>query len=83
MCYVGTGIIASKRCDNLKIYDNIVRDGNEKGEGVGIYLHRSSDNAEVYGELPHHDACAGISVIFPICCTRFSSIAGFLWIIWE
>ncbi|CAN0225100.1 unnamed protein product, partial [Laminaria digitata] len=43
------GIIASKRCDNVAIYDNVVYDG---GEGAaGIFLHRSSNNAKVYGEL--------------------------------
>lgn len=44
----GTGIIASKRCNHAKIYDNEVRNGGP--EAVGIYLHRSSNNAEVYGE---------------------------------
>ena len=42
------GIIASKRCDNLKIYDNEVYDGGKNA--VGIFLHRSSDDAEVYSE---------------------------------
>ena len=46
------GIIASKRCDNLKIYDNEVYNGGENA--VGIFLHRSSDDAEVYSEC----ACA-------------------------
>ncbi|CAM9368754.1 unnamed protein product, partial [Hapterophycus canaliculatus] len=44
---VNHGIIASKRCNNLKIYNNEVRDGGP--EGVGIFLHRSADDCEVYG----------------------------------
>ncbi|CBJ28911.1 Mannuronan C-5-epimerase [Ectocarpus siliculosus] len=43
------GIIASKRCNNVQIYNNEVSDGGP--EAVGIFLHRSSDNAEVYGGL--------------------------------
>lgn len=43
-----TGIIASKRCNNVKIYDNEVFDGGP--EAVGIFLHRSSNDCEVYGE---------------------------------
>ena len=42
------GIIASKRCNNVKIYGNEVYDGGE--EAAGIFLHRSSDSSEVYGE---------------------------------
>lgn len=42
-----TGIIASKRCNNVKIYGNKVYNGDE----AGIFLHRSSDDAEVYGGL--------------------------------
>ncbi len=41
------GIIASKRCNNVKIYNNVIRDGGP--EAAGIFLHRSSDYAEVYG----------------------------------
>lgn len=40
------GIIASKRCNNLKIYSNVVYDGGE----VGIFLHRSGNDCEIYGE---------------------------------
>lgn len=43
------GIIASKRCNNLKIYNNNVYDGGESA--TGIFLHRSSDGCRVYGEL--------------------------------
>ena len=50
MCFL-PGIIASKRCNNVKIYDNTVYDGGE--EAVGIFLHRSSDSAEVYGKPMH------------------------------
>ena len=42
------GIIASKRCNNVEIYDNEVYDGGE--EAVGIFLHRSSDYALVYSK---------------------------------
>lgn len=45
---VVVGIIASKRCDNLKIYGNEVYDGGENA--AGIFLHRSSDDSEVYSE---------------------------------
>ena len=45
---VNHGIIASKRCNNLKIYDNEVYNGGS--QAVGIFLHRSSDSCEVYGE---------------------------------
>ncbi|CAN0487672.1 unnamed protein product, partial [Hapterophycus canaliculatus] len=42
------GIIASKRCNNVKIFGNNVSDGGPQASG--IFLHRSSDDAEVYGE---------------------------------
>lgn len=42
------GIIASKRCNNVEIYDNEVYDGGD--EAVGIFLHRSTDDAVVYSE---------------------------------
>lgn len=42
------GIIASKRCNDISIHDNEVYDGG--AEAVGIFLHRSSDNAAVYSE---------------------------------
>ena len=45
---VNYSIIASKRCNNLKIYDNEVYNGGS--QAVGIFLHRSSDSCEVYGE---------------------------------
>ncbi|CAM9580025.1 unnamed protein product [Scytosiphon promiscuus] len=44
---VNHGIIASKRCNNVKIFDNTVSDGGPQASG--IFLHRSSDDAEVYG----------------------------------
>lgn len=43
-----TGIIASKRCNNVKIFGNTVSDGGPNASG--IFLHRSSDDAEVYSE---------------------------------
>lgn len=43
------GIIASKRCNNVKIYNNEVYNGG--AQAVGIFLHRSTDSAEVYGKL--------------------------------
>lgn len=48
LCAFLVGIIASKRCNNVKIHHNTVYDG---GEGaVGIFLHRSSDDCEVWGK---------------------------------
>ena len=41
------GIIASKRCNNVEIYDNEVYDGG--AQAAGIFLHRSSDNAKIHG----------------------------------
>ena len=46
------GIIASKRCNNVRIFDNTVYDGGEAA--AGIFLHRSSDSAEVYGKSLHN-----------------------------
>ena len=43
---VNHGIIASKRCNNVQIYNNVVRDGGPAA--AGIFLHRSSDFAEVH-----------------------------------
>ncbi|CAN0424315.1 unnamed protein product, partial [Hapterophycus canaliculatus] len=40
------GIIASKRCNNVEIYRNEVYNGDQ----AGIFLHRSTDDAKVYGE---------------------------------
>ena len=45
---VNHGIIASKRCNNVKIYENVVYNGS--AQAVGIFLHRSSDSCEVYSE---------------------------------
>lgn len=45
------GIIASKRCNNVEIYDNEVYDGGD--EAVGIFLHRSTDDAVVYSKNKH------------------------------
>ncbi|CAN0064999.1 unnamed protein product [Pylaiella littoralis] len=53
------GIIASKRCNNVKIYDNEVFNGDK----VGIFLHRSSDNAEVYNNYIHDNGDAGIALM--------------------
>lgn len=52
-----TGIIASKRCNDVKIYNNTVYDGGQ----VGIFLHRSSDNAEVYDNIIYNNGDAGIA----------------------
>ena len=49
------GIIASKRCNNVKIHDNEVWGGGESA--AGIFLHRSSDDAEVYSESRVPLAC--------------------------
>lgn len=43
---VGAGIIASKRCNNVMIYENEVSDGGQ----VGIFLHRSSNHSKIFGE---------------------------------
>lgn len=43
-----SGIIASKRCNNVEIYDNEVYNGG--AQAAGIFLHRSTDSAKVYGE---------------------------------
>lgn len=42
------GIIASKRCNHVNIYNNEVHDGGALA--AGIFLHRSSNRAKVYGE---------------------------------
>eukprot|EP00752_Nemacystus_decipiens_P013622 g12080.t1 len=55
------GIIASKRCDNLKIYGNKVRDGGEAA--VGIFLHRSSNDCEIYGNRISNMQAAGIALL--------------------
>lgn len=47
---VNHGIIASKRCNNVTISNNEVRDGG--AQAAGIFLHRSTDNAQVFGESP-------------------------------
>ncbi len=52
-----SGIIASKRCNNVKIYNNTVYNG----DSVGIFLHRSSDNAEVYDNIIYNNGDAGIA----------------------
>eukprot|EP00903_Cladosiphon_okamuranus_P006681 g6521.t1 len=58
---VNHGIIASKRCNNVKIYDNIVYNGGD--EAVGIFLHRSSDGAEVYDNTIYNMKDAGIAML--------------------
>ena len=52
-----TGIIASKRCNNVQIYNNTVYDGDQ----VGIFLHRSSDDATVYYNNIYNNKDAGIA----------------------
>eukprot|EP00903_Cladosiphon_okamuranus_P019666 g18077.t2 len=56
---VNHGIIASKRCNNLKIYNNEVYDGG--AQAVGIFLHLSADNTEVYGNTIYNMQDAGIA----------------------
>ena len=58
---VNHGIIASKRCNNVKIYSNVVRDGGEFA--AGIFLHRSSDAAEVYDNTIYNMQDAGIAML--------------------
>ncbi|CAM9200699.1 unnamed protein product [Ectocarpus fasciculatus] len=53
------GIIASKRCNNVEIYDNDVYDGDQ----VGIFLHRSSDDAKVYNNRIWNNGDAGIALM--------------------
>lgn len=61
VCVFLAGIIASKRCNNVVIHDNEVYDG---GEGaVGIFLHRSSDDAEVYGNHVYNMQDAGLAIM--------------------
>ncbi|CAM9629201.1 unnamed protein product [Pylaiella littoralis] len=58
---VNHGIIASKRCNNVKIFGNIVRDGG--AQAAGIFLHRSSDGAEVYDNVVENMQDAGIAML--------------------
>ena len=58
---VNHGIIASKRCNNAKIYDNTVYNGGP--DAVGIFLHRSSDYAEVFGNTIYNMQDAGIALL--------------------
>lgn len=44
----GVGILASKRCDGVKITGNNVTNGQD--EAAGIYLYRSCDDSEISGE---------------------------------
>lgn len=55
------GIIASKRCNNVEIHDNVVYDGGENA--VGIFLHRSSDDAKVYNNHVHDMQDAGLAIM--------------------
>lgn len=70
-----TGIIASKRCTNVEIYNNEVYDGQQ----AGIFLHRSTDNAKVYSKSSQKSTqtstyAKAISHVF--CFHSFSSFAG-------
>ncbi|CAM9830342.1 unnamed protein product, partial [Hapterophycus canaliculatus] len=58
---VNHGIIASKRCNNVKIFNNVVRDGG--ADAAGIFLHRSSDDAEVYNNKIYNMQDAGIALL--------------------
>ncbi|CAM9449094.1 unnamed protein product [Scytosiphon promiscuus] len=53
------GIIASKRCNNVEISNNEVYDGGP--DACGIFLHRSSDGAQVFGNYVHDMQDAGIA----------------------
>ena len=64
------GIIASKRCNNAEIYGNTVHDGG--AQAVGIFLHRSSDNAKVYGEWHGKIGCFGGQSTRKVVNKRFS-----------
>eukprot|EP00903_Cladosiphon_okamuranus_P011526 g10853.t1 len=55
------GIIASKRCNNVKIYNNEVYGGGK--EAVGIFLHRSSNKCEVYGNYVHDMQDSGMALM--------------------
>ncbi|CAM9925068.1 unnamed protein product [Ascophyllum nodosum] len=58
---VNHGIIASKRCNNLKIYENKVYSGGDRA--AGIFLHRSSDNCEVYGNVIFDMQGPGLAIL--------------------
>lgn len=53
------GIIASKRCDHVRIIDNHV----SYGVNTGLFLHRSSDHAIVTGNHVHDNGDAGMAVL--------------------
>lgn len=55
------GIIASKRCNDVSIHDNEVYSGGP--DAVGIFLHRSTDNAVVYNNYVHEMQDAGIAIM--------------------
>eukprot|EP00752_Nemacystus_decipiens_P017747 g15914.t1 len=55
------GIIASKRCNDVSIHDNEVYDGGP--DAVGIFLHRSSDDALVYNNYVHDMPDAGLAIM--------------------
>ena len=59
---VNLGIIALKRCNNVKIYENEVYNGG--AQAAGIFLHRSSDSCEVYVESVQTFASPGRWVLF-------------------
>ncbi|CAM9132608.1 unnamed protein product, partial [Ectocarpus fasciculatus] len=58
---VNHGIIASKRCNNVQIYNNKVYDGG--AEAVGIFLHRSSDYAIVHDNVVSDMQDAGMALL--------------------
>lgn len=53
------GIIASKRCNHVRMVDNHVCDGLN----AGLFLHRSSDQAIVTGNHVHNNGDAGLAVL--------------------
>ncbi|CAM9685419.1 unnamed protein product [Ectocarpus fasciculatus] len=58
---VNHGIIASKRCNNVQIYNNEVYDGG--ADAVGIFLHRSGDDSQIYGNTITNMGDAGIALL--------------------
>ncbi|CBN77785.1 Mannuronan C-5-epimerase N-terminal fragment [Ectocarpus siliculosus] len=71
-----TSIIASKRCNNVQIYNNEVYDGGPFA--AGIFLHRSSDYAIVHDNVVHDMQDAGMAMLesmnADIYNNRFSSV---------
>ncbi|CAM9314838.1 unnamed protein product, partial [Sphacelaria rigidula] len=58
------GIIASKRCNNVQVFNNEVYN-NEKS---GIYFHRGCDYSAAFGNYVHDNAHAGVSIMESQAC---------------